>query len=486
MKAKGLSLESQPLVEAGQDMPPADREERQLPAEANLNAVRKGEKHPNWNQNIKQIRPMITRVASGYSMRETSLEAGFSAGWLSNWKRQHPERYRLILAEETRRLERERDKKRLGNAVLTTVELRRDKLPVTRKQERPSASAKISTSKKGEKNPMYGKKHSAEARGKISAALKGENHPYYGKKLSAEHRAKISAANKGKKSPMAGKKHSAEARARLSAANKGKKLSAETKAKIGAAHKGKKVSAETRVKLSIANRNRKHSAEARAKMSVANRGEKNPNYGKKVSAETRAKISAARKKEKHSKTIERARSAIARVAAGHTMKAASLEAGFGAGWLSGWKERHPEQYRLILDEEANKLKQAGLHAVRESKKHPARIKAKTNAISNNEKQSNSDKISHQPVASDPGQKPEAPAKQQTIPRPAESLTPRQLLIRKIRRLTDELQDEDGLVSLSQLKTALDESVNGRVYSYGSDLHLLIEIICQRKDLLLIE
>ena len=112
MEAKSLSLESQPLVETNHDMLPGDLEERQLPAEANLNAVRKGEKHHNWNKNIKQIRPAIAYVASGYSMREVSLEAGFSAGWLSSWKRQHPERYRLILAEETRRLEREQGEKK--------------------------------------------------------------------------------------------------------------------------------------------------------------------------------------------------------------------------------------------------------------------------------------------------------------------------------------------------------------------------------------
>ena len=258
--------------------------------------------------------------------------------------------------------------------MLTTVERRRDKSPVTRKQERPSARTRAKISE-----ALKGRTLSAETRTKISEARQG-------KKLSAEHKAKISAANKGRKSPMAGKKHSAETKAKMSAANKGKKLSAEHRAKLSAAKKGEK------------------------NPNYGKKGENHPNYGKKLSTETKAKMSAARKKEKHSKTIERARSAIARVAAGHTMKAASLEAGFGAGWLSSWKERHPEQYRLILDEEANKLKQkqTGLNAVRKSKKHPGRIKPKTNAISNNGKQSNSDKISYQPTGSDPDQKPEAP------------------------------------------------------------------------------
>ena len=174
----------------------------------------------------------------------------------------------------------------------------------------------------------------AEHKAKLSAAQKG-------KQFTAERRAKISAAQKGEKNPMYGKKHTAEARAKMSVANKGRKLTAEHKAKLSAAQKGKKHTAETKAKISA----------------VTKKGE-NPMYGKKHSTETRAKMSAAAKKgENWDKNIEQVKRAIAAVAADQTMKDASLEAGFGAGWLSVWKQRHPERYQTIYIEEMRQLDQ---------------------------------------------------------------------------------------------------------------------------------
>ena len=387
---------------------------------AKISEALKGEKHYKWDENITQIKQAIARVAIGSSMKESSLDTGFSAGWLSNWKMHHPERYRLILAEEMRKLEQEQVEKKLGNATLVTVEM-----PDSHEKERLSAKTRAKMS--------AARKVSAETRAKMSAALKGERHPHYGKNLSAEHRAKIGAANKGKK----------------------------------------------------------HSAETRAKMSATNKGEKNPMYGKNLSVETRAKMSAARKGEKHPnwhKNIEQVRLAIAHVAAGQTMQAASLETGFSTGWLYGWKKRHPEKYRLILAEDISKLKQkqTELNAARKDKKLSAGTRTKSNTTRKDEKQPNYDKTPRPSSMSNQRQQPETPIKRQIAPRLTESLTLRQLLIRKIRQLTDELQDADGLVSFSQLGATLDKGADGEAYSYGDDLHFLAEIICQRKALLLID
>ena len=159
--------------------------------------------------------------------------------------------------------------------------------------------------------------------------------------------------------------------------------------------RGRRLSPEHRARISATLKGNKHSAEARAKMSAA-KSEKNPDWRQ---------------------YIEQVRWAIARVAAGQTMRAASLEAGFNERWLSVWRTRHLEEYRLISAEETSKLE-------------------------------------------------------------------RKLLIRRMLRLTDELQDEGGFVSFGQLSTTLNERVNKEVHPYGDDLHLLAKMICRRKGLFL--
>ena len=85
---------------------------------AKISAANSGENSHSWDKNIEQVRQAIVLHAGGMTMKQASLRMGFNEGWLSGWKRNHPERFREFYFEEIEKNDRKMIRRAVGAYAL--------------------------------------------------------------------------------------------------------------------------------------------------------------------------------------------------------------------------------------------------------------------------------------------------------------------------------------------------------------------------------
>ena len=63
-------------------------------SKAKVRAAVTREKNPCWDKNIIAVQEAISLYANGMSMKQASLQLGFSGSWLAGWKQRHPLRFK--------------------------------------------------------------------------------------------------------------------------------------------------------------------------------------------------------------------------------------------------------------------------------------------------------------------------------------------------------------------------------------------------------
>ena len=63
-------------------------------SKAKVSAAVTGEKNPCWDKNIIAVQEAIGLCANGMSMKQASLQLGFSGSWLAGWRQRHPLRFK--------------------------------------------------------------------------------------------------------------------------------------------------------------------------------------------------------------------------------------------------------------------------------------------------------------------------------------------------------------------------------------------------------
>ena len=109
--------ESQPPAPDTESVQP----ESQAPdsgAGARISQANKGERNWTYDQNIDKVCLAIVAHVRGESMKQASHNQGFNRNWLSQWKREHPERPQMLYGQAADELNRARLEADIGAYAL--------------------------------------------------------------------------------------------------------------------------------------------------------------------------------------------------------------------------------------------------------------------------------------------------------------------------------------------------------------------------------